>query len=373
MTLSAILLDLYRRLGYGTSPAADVTTRLTAFVAETLQDIISEPGIGSYLTLNQPPVTITSAASQAVYAVPNGVQRIDAITDRTNQITLEMRDLHWYRANAPNPNTYLGTPTVWIPFGFMAVAAQPSAATGLWAVSTSVSDTTQSVKIETVRTGGVTYSSALTLNGTTRVALGALTDHVQVTKFYVSAVGVGDINLYNAASSGTLLATIPIGQTFSRYAALALWPTPAGVITYYLDGERPLADMSNATDEPPFPARFHRILIDGALMREWDKKDDTRGREAGQRYRRTLSQMRYFITCPPDYLPRRQALVPRKDTQITGAGLGSTSFYSSFVTVDPTSPNESDVWILQVSTSPLVFRIRTRVGGVNVTLYEVTI
>jgi len=314
VTYNALLLDLYRRCGYtNASVDAAVTLRLSGFLNEALQDVISEPGIGAWITLNQPPVTFASVVNQAIYAIPNGVQRIDAISDRTTNTTLELSDLTWYRTASPNPAIFTGTPSAWVPFGFMAVSSQPSAATGLWAVSSSASDTTQSVKIETVRTGGVTFSSALTLNGVTRVQLGTATDHEQITKFYLSAVAVGTISLYDAATVGNLLGIIPIGSTFSRYQAIALWPTPAAVATYAVDGERDLPDMSNATDEPPIPSRFHRVLIDGALAREWEKKDDsTRAREAQRRYERGRAQLRYFVTCPPDFLPSRgQAIVER--------------------------------------------------------------
>ncbi len=304
MTYSQMLLDLYRRLNYGTTPASEVTTRLSTFLNETLQDVISEPGIGQWVTLNQPPVTFASVSGTAVYALANSIQRIDAITERTNYIKLEMRPLEWYRSQSPNPTVFTGTPSVWVPLGFAAVSTQPSAATGLWAVSSSGSDTTQTVRCETVRTGGVTFSGSLSLNGTTRVQLGTATDHEQVTKFYLTAACVGTISLYDAAAAGNLLGTIAIGQTFARYQAIALWPTPTAAITYYVDGEHDLSDMINGTDEPPFPSRFHRMLIDGALFREWEKKDRADlAKHAHERYERALAQLRYFTTCPPDFLP----------------------------------------------------------------------
>lgn len=304
MTLTQILAELYRDLDFASTPASEVSTRLTAYVNQTLQEITGAPGVAEWVARNEPQPTIASVASQAVYAVPSALDRVNAIIDRTNDRRLTAQSADWYRSVQPDPTSDTGTPTDYVPFGFQAVAVQPSAATGLWAVSTSASDTTQSVKIETVRTSGVPYSGAATLTGTTRIQVGTSTDHEQVTKFYVSAVGVGDIKLYTASSGGTLLGTIAIGQTFARYYSFALWPTPADVLTYHVDGERPLPEMSNGTDEPPFPVRFHQLLVDGALMREYSKRDDdTRYQRAGQRYQKRLSDFRYFVTCPPDFLP----------------------------------------------------------------------
>lgn len=306
MTLSAMLATLYRRTNYASSPASEITTLFTDYIAETLQEVISEPGIGEYVTEHIPPITFASVASQAQYTVPSTVSRIDSISERTNNLTLEMRTREWYRVTEPNPTINTGTPSVWVPFGYQAVASQPAAATGLWVVSTSAGDV-QNAFIETVRTGGYPRVEAATaVTGVTRKALGTpLTDHIEVTKFYLSTVAIGTVSLYDAATLGNELARIPVGQTFSRYLGFALWPTPAAAITYYVDGENALPDMANATDEPPFPSRFHRILIDGSLWRYWDKKDDERAVLARKKYERGIKQLRYYVTCPPDFLPAR--------------------------------------------------------------------
>ena len=49
MTLANLLADVYRRLAFASAPAADVTTRLTAFLNETQQDLMSEPGTETFM------------------------------------------------------------------------------------------------------------------------------------------------------------------------------------------------------------------------------------------------------------------------------------------------------------------------------------
>lgn len=306
MNLSTMLADLYRRLNYATTPATEVSTRLTAFVNASLQELMSEAGVGAWLTRNEPPVTFDTVVGQAVYASP--VARIDAISDRSNRERLTLQSMDWYRRVDPDPTAHTGRPESWVPLGFSAVATPPvpsdPQATGLWAVSTSASDTAIVVRLDTVRTGGVTFSGSATLTGTSRVQISSLTDHTQVAKFSLSAAAVGAVSLYTMSSGGTALATIAIGQTFSRYQALALWPTPSSVLTYTVDSERELADLSSATDEPPLPARFHRVLIDGALQREYEKREQPELSElARRRYEQGVRDWRYFVTCPPDYLP----------------------------------------------------------------------
>ena len=111
MTLSTLLADLYRKLNYDTSPAATVTTRLTAMLNEALDDLMSDPGIGPFLSLDVPPLTFASVADQQVYALLT--DRIDAITERTNDRKLIQKDLSWWRGVQPDPTDNTGTPEVW--------------------------------------------------------------------------------------------------------------------------------------------------------------------------------------------------------------------------------------------------------------------
>src|SRR5256885_3799335 len=87
MTLTNILADLYRRLGYASSPASEVTTRLTAFVNQVHREIVSRPGLEQLLR-GDAPITFASVNGQAIYGLPPAVAAVEAITDRTTQIRL---------------------------------------------------------------------------------------------------------------------------------------------------------------------------------------------------------------------------------------------------------------------------------------------
>jgi len=249
-------------------------------------------------------LTFASVAGQARYGLPPAIARIESITDRTTMLRLRQITLSDLRATDPG-QIQTGVPDSYLDLGYQQVAVQPSAATGLWAVSTSATDT-QKCFIETIRTGG--YENAglgTTLTGTSRVALGSLTDHIEVLKFFVSSAASGAISLYDAATSGNELARIPVGDTFARYLAIQLDPVPSSVITYYVDHLRELTDMVNANDEPMLPADFHYLLVEGTLIKEWTKMDDTRRIAAQQDYEKGVKALKYFATCRPDYLPTR--------------------------------------------------------------------
>lgn len=306
MSLSSLLSELYRRLDYTSTPPAPIATRLTAFLNTTHRQILGAPGMD--ILRVAPPITFASVVGQTIYGLPPAISRIGAITDRTTNLKLAQRSL----ADISNGDPGLvmtGVSDVYVPRGYQQVQTQPTAATGLWVVSSSASDVAQSVKVETVRTGGYAFAGAATLTGVTRVAVGTFTDHLAVDKCYLSATAVGTVSLYDAATAGNELARIAIGATYARYLALQLYPTPASAITYYVDYVRDIPDMANPTDEPLLPQDFHYLLVEGALLKEWTKLDDTRRSAAQTDYTKGLNALKYFVNCPPDFLPsRRQAL-----------------------------------------------------------------
>jgi hypothetical protein len=301
MTFADILSDCYRRLNYGTSPASEVVTRIKQFIVETQDEILSIPGMQSLLYGS---ITVASMANQARIGLPPSVSRVLAVRETTNDQTLRARSLGWYRSVDPDPDSNTGTPDYYVPLGLQATARVPaSTGTGLWAASTSAADTVPKVMVEGIRVGGYVNTPAdKTLNGVTRVAIGTtpLTDYVDVTQFALTAACAGDVTLYDAAAAGNALATIGIGATTSRYAVVALYPTPSAAITYTIDCEHEPFALSANTDEPLLPPRFHRLLALGARKKEYEKTDDSRYDAAARDLQRGIDQLTYYVASPPD-------------------------------------------------------------------------
>jgi hypothetical protein len=260
--------------------------------------VFAEPGLASAL---RSPLALSSVASQARYGLSN-VAEIRAINTASSQRTLIRKSEAWYRATNPAPATNTGTPDFYIPLGHVAVAQVPATTgTGLWVVSSSASDTVPTVTIDAVRVGGYPHSpSAVTLTGTTRAAIGSLTDYVDVTQFQVSAACVGDLSLYDAASSGNLLAVIPRGQTSSRYFGLTLSRTPSVAETFVVDVELEVMPLVNDDDEPRLPLKFHQILVPRARMAEYELKDDGRYKIALAEYEDLLTKLKAHVNSAPD-------------------------------------------------------------------------
>lgn len=307
MDFGTILKDVYRRTGYSDAPPSEVSTRISAFVNQWHRRILTMPGLEM---LRNDTFTFASVANTSVYAFPQSVLKINAITQRDSDVRLHMRTLDWYRRYVPDPAQTTGIPDIWIPGGFRAVAAQPdfpAFATGkpLYAVSSSGSDTAgPKVVIESIRKGGYPYNNGTgtSLTGTSRVQIGTFSDHVEVTKFYLSAACVGFISLYDAAAAGNELARIAIGDTYSRVMYIHLYPTPSSAITYYVDYTRQILDMANATDEPLLPQDYHYLLSLGARADEYERKDDSRSDQAKRDMDAGLRNMKHALLNPPDYL-----------------------------------------------------------------------
>ena len=272
MNLTTLLADVYRRTKHAASPPTDVTTRLTAYINDWHRRILSMPGMGG---LRDDTITFASVASTARYALPVSVAKIKGISERTNDQTLRPKSLDWYRTVDPDPQE--GTPEYWIPFSWTQVAVQPSNASEVFVKSTSASDTAIVAYLRGIRTGGYPVTLSVTLTGVTAVTLGsAYTDIIEITEAYISAAAVGTVTFHEDSGAGTELARIAIGQTNQRYQTILLWPTPAAVVTYYVDYTREMQDLVNGTDEPLIPIDFHWLLIDGARYSEYEYLDDTR-------------------------------------------------------------------------------------------------
>lgn len=300
MTLAQLQQDLYRRLGYANPPGdTSVTTRLTAFVNQTHRQVLTRAG---FSRLRDDTITLASVASQAVYALPPVVAKILHVTDRTNTRPLEERDLGWLRSVDPGLTSLGGPSSVYVPLGLQPVAVQPSAAAELFIKSTAAGDTNNAY-LEGFRTGGYPVSlGPIAMTGVTAKSFSTtIVDLELITKLYLSAAAVGTVTVHSVSGAGTELARIPIGQLFARYQGVHLWPTPSGVVTYHVDCVRVIPELSVATDEPLLPEDFHSLLVDGALIKEWTKKDDLSRRQAAQvDFELGIAALRHWLLANPE-------------------------------------------------------------------------
>lgn len=301
MTFLELQQAVYADINAGSTPATAVSTRIKRYLNDGMRQVLAEPGMAR-LQDSDAPFTVASVASQARYVLPAAVEAIRGISERTNDITLDMLDLNTYRRRNPDPASNTGVPTHYVPFGRTAVAVQPSNASRIFAVSTAAGDTTQTVRLEGIITGGYHMADSITMNGTVGAG-GTQTTFIELTDVYLSAVGVGTITIVEDSAIGTVLATIPIGALRPRYTGFYLDPTPSSAIDYLVDYRRRTMDMAQDTDEPSLPEDFHPMLAAYARWREYEKTADTRYKSAQDQFDVWLSRLKHFLMETPDHLP----------------------------------------------------------------------
>jgi hypothetical protein len=300
VTLDDIRNSIYRRFNYlGTPLPKEITDRITEYINQTHREICAMPGMDK---LRDDVMAVTAYSGIARTGLPYVIARIYAITDRTNNLKLDQVPLRQLRIMDPAQAFTGGYPVRFAFIGRQAVYRQPGgstpAASGLWAASTAAADTTQKVFAETIVTGGMpnaTLTAGTTLTGTARVQIGTLTSHLEVTKFYLDVPATGTVSLYDAAAAGNELAAIPINHLNSRYQAVEWSPIQQQNTTEYVDFQRLITDLSDASDEPLLPPDFHELIVLGASLREFKSTDDSRYDQTLQEYERMKIALKNFV------------------------------------------------------------------------------
>jgi hypothetical protein len=294
MTLEQILGGLYRKLGYASSPSAEVTERLTGFVNEIYQRVLGMPGMGS-LTHDALEQNMVGTPC----ALPFMVGRVMGIRDKDNDITLRGVSWEWYRDNVPDPDGTTGIPRVWAPDGYSCCLEQPADASKVYITSTSASDV-QTCQVEGIIVPFREFSESVTLTGVTPVQVGSSAYIVRLTKISLSSPAVGTIDITEDSDSGTSLASIQPGQITTRYPKIALYPQSSTNILYAIDYERTFSDMVLPHEEPVLPRQFHWVLEAGARMLEYEKIDDRRYPAALADFQRGVRDLKWFVSQQAD-------------------------------------------------------------------------
>lgn len=270
MNLTLLQSQLYDRLGYSSSPSADVTTRLTGYLNEAQRRLVATRGL---TRLRRTVLTATCVANSPFMVMPQACVRIAGIQNRTTQRSLKELMLAEVRYLDPGLTRATSDPEAYAILNIACpVSAQPADASTVYVKSDSSADVAVAY-IEGIRTGGYFRSEQVTMTGTTAVAF-TTTDWIDIQKFYLASPAQGTVQLLEDSGSGNVLSTIPKGRQMARYTLLHLYGTPSSSLTFYCDVERHIEDMANAGDEPYLPEDYHWLLMTGARMMEYEKRKD---------------------------------------------------------------------------------------------------
>lgn len=269
MTLSQIQTKIYDRLNMPGTADPTVVRRILGFINDRHKAILGKRG---FERLRRRNLTFSSTANYPYAALPQAIDQILNIVDRTNSRPLELMTPEDLRYRDPAQTASGSNPYGYVPFSLNnPVARDPDNASTIFVKSDAAGDITQKLYIEGVlATGGISGSN-VTLTGTTAVALTG--SFVSITKCYLDGACTGNITVTEDSGAGNQLAYIPIGKTSAKYAVVQLWPTPTAISPFYADCIVSISDLANPNEEPLFPDLFHEILVYGACADEYAKRE----------------------------------------------------------------------------------------------------
>lgn len=298
MNLGEIEATIYDSLNLeSTSLQTSASARIRRYINLAYRQVMSTTGMAK---LRRQVLPFSTIAGSPFATLPQVAVRIQGIVDRTNNHPLWEMALSNIRRDDPGLLASSSTPRFYDVMGMASpVTRDPSASGQCTAVSDAAGDTgaTHTVYGEFVRGVGYPAIGSIALNGVTPVNIGPA-DSIQVQKFYTGSVAaIGNIVLKDGA--GNELARIVAGRTSARYTRLMLYPTPSAVVVLHADVELHVETLANAQDEPLIPEDFGDVLVNGALYREYKKREKgpLYKAEYGE-FRIRLGELRNFVLRP---------------------------------------------------------------------------
>lgn len=269
MMLSEMLTAIGDRLDYEDSPPTAVTRRLTGFINSTQRQILREKGMSA---LRRRVVPFVTVAGDPYAVLPTAMTQVLLMVDRTNDRRIIPKDLTWIWERDPGL-TLSGPPDVFAVLNYAsAVIADPlSTGEAVEAVSSSGADITQTLYVQGITATGAQRSGTIALNGAVPSALPGINNWVQITRWWLSGNSAGTVTLSSA--SGIELGSVVPRTLTPRYTRVQLNPTPTAVQTLYAFGFVEVPDIVETSDQSLIPVDFVDVLIEGALEKEYLKRE----------------------------------------------------------------------------------------------------
>jgi hypothetical protein len=218
---------------------------------------------------SQSNLSFDTVADTGTYYLDASIGRVLSMVNTTEDEPMSERSESDLEQADPDRDI-TGPPSVYSMFGKSEVHYQLAAAGKVKAVSSSASDTTQTVRVIGL-VSGVETVDTITLNGTTAVESTATFDADSILGVRLSAVAAGNITLSDSTVSLNNIVTIPAGKFFKMYTRVNLYPVPDDeytIKTRIMQGPRP---MISDYDIPDLPPEYHRLVLMGTLAQAHDE------------------------------------------------------------------------------------------------------
>ena len=297
-----------------TTRETQINTLIDEFINMTLMEI-NDPawatgGHTHNWTFNRRKYTLTTVADTEFYVLPRDLDRVGLIRQTDSPIKLtQVPDNIFYRL-IPNP-TATGNPSYYRLWEEEGLSTRLDADDTIDIVSSSTSDTTQTVTVTGYDTNGIKYSEEYSLNGTTTVSGTTTFDAGNPIKVSKSAVTVGNITV-TENSGGATLVVVGKEERSPRFKVIGLYPIPGSAISVYIEYYTRIRRVVNEADVPDIDNKWIWIVRAGGLAKIYQYQNKLEDYLAAQKvYKEGVKSMVKADLTNPDYMPilRRSGLL----------------------------------------------------------------
>lgn len=231
------------------------TASVAYYVQTAVQRAIARVWNAKQWTFKQRKTTRTTANGTSEYTLSKLIGEPYILLSTGSPYILRPVSEDEFDSYIPNP-TASGNPQLYMLYEVAGVETQPTATAALVVVSSSASDTTQSVTIKGLVSGQVDYET-VALNGTTNVTTTKQFDSIlSVGK---SAYTAGRVTITESGVGTTLVVMGPL-ETVVRYKKMRLYPTPSSTLTITIKHFAQPNIPTSEYEDAEIPARWDYVV-----------------------------------------------------------------------------------------------------------------
>jgi hypothetical protein len=267
-------LDLRNRIATDTRET-QINSTIDEYINQTLQEIQSPSwafeqvlpmrGYEHKWSFNRRKYTLTTVASTEFYQLPRDLDQIALIRQTSSPQKLRYIPDDLFYDYIPNP-TATGNPKWYRNWEEEGVSVRLTADDTIEVISSSASDTTQTVRIVGTDSNGLPQTESLTLTGTTVVA-GTITWNAgDVLRISKSAATVGTITVRKATGDTTLVQLSP-SELSARFKVISFYPIPSSAISLYIEYYTKIRNLEGDNDVPDIDEKWIWVVRLGAMAK----------------------------------------------------------------------------------------------------------
>ncbi len=237
--------------------------------AWAFEQVLAMRGYNHRWSFNRRKTSLATVASTEFYQLPRDVDKISLIRQTTTPAKIRYIPDDLFYDYIPNP-TATGIPKWYRVWEEEGVSVRLSVDDMIEVVSSSASDTSQTVRVTGYDTDGLLRTESISLNGTTAVA-GLITFDYNATekkplRISKSADTTGVITVREKTADTVLVKMAP-SERAPRFKIVSFYPIPSSAINLYIEYFTNIRRLEGDNDVPDFNEKWFWIVRLGAMAK----------------------------------------------------------------------------------------------------------